>query len=279
MNRHLLVLTIVLLPLFAGAHQIPIGYHSKFAKIWRFYEKDELGRWIPKIMIYNITDKPINVCMKVVVSERETQESDRKLMKQYLNIDNDTTIKPVTIAAHDYGIYNTEVQNYRNPTGFFDAVIINGWGAGIMSVRGIPKITEDQYRYYSYEGVDGNAGCLIGTDDMFVKPRKKGRVSLYYQCKEMKVNYPMTHYDFEPVIYNGDVSLKVRQRGSDWTKVDTKNPKQKFSVDMQHIDDFYLDAEYTINNTDSIAGAGLGFYFCNGCYRGIELPVFANPRP
>ena len=270
-----LVAVLLFLPLLSHANLIGVGYHSPFAKVWRFYERDTRGELVPKILIYNTTGESITFCMKVTSEGRELRKSDMPLLQKYLGIDHDTVIHTVTIPAHGYGIYETESLPTNQSTGFYDAVIINGLGAGIMVVRGKLQAPDNRYRYYSSEGLDGTGNCMIGTNNLFTESGEPGHMSLYYKCSGNYNNYPVKEWQFEPGVEQGIATITLCKEDGQCYTAGSGKPGAKFPVNIEKIDSFKLEADYVVSGNASFPELYLIKYFCNhDCSISMVLPVF-----
>jgi hypothetical protein len=70
----------------------------------------------------------------------------------------DTVLKPVVIPANGYGVYTAGQTVNDRSTGFYDLLIINNEGAGVMPIRSPLKVQNARFRYYSYDAISGGSG-------------------------------------------------------------------------------------------------------------------------
>ena len=272
--RLLALIAIYLLqPFLSGAHQIALGYHSPFAKVWRFYEQNPHGEWVPKILVYNNSSGPITFCMKVVLSDRELQQPDFPILMKYLGVYNDTIVRPVIIPAQGYGIYQTESLVTDKYTSFYDAIYINGLCGGIGGIKAKFHPPDNRYRFYASEGVNGGGDGLIGTDNFFTGSGEPGHLTIYYQCTELKRSFPLNIWHFEPWVYQGIGAITFRRPDGDCFRVGSDNPKVGFPVSVEKLDSFRLEADYVITRSDTLPEICL-YRQIGGGKAGMTLPLF-----
>lgn len=275
MKCRFLILLLLSLPLLGYADLIGVGYYNKYAKIWRFYERNNKGEFEPKVLVYNTTGQPIIFYMKVTLSNRALDSKAMVLLKQFTGLSSDTVVRPVTIPAYGYGIYTTEQELTNRSTGFFDAVYINGECAGIEFIRLKPQITDSKYKYYSYEAL-GSPHCLIGTNDLIAPKGKTCKMTLFYSnIEKERTQLPMKEWRFDATLKSGNIHLTIHLSGNKKIKIDPAHSKTTFSIDVSQIDIFNIEITYKILNRDSLPAIDLYKYFgSNGSSNGMELPIF-----
>ncbi len=274
----------VLLPLIGMANITPMGYASKKAGIWRYWEINAHNVPEPKMLVYNKSDTAIVFFMVLSQPKNGMTAEERSKLHGLLHIDNDTIIKPMTIQPHAYGIFNTEVAPLKGYVPM-DILFVNGaiiGQAGIMQPFSMPAY---EHRYYSAEGEQGMGLCIIGRDNLFSKRGKKDRMTLYFDrhflansINEVKL-VPMTNCGFKSMtLYAGDgteCSIDIPE-GKGGIPVSKAANMKGVKVDLQHIDAYKIDVEYTLAPGDVDPSFNLRMLYA-GCNIGEQIPVIPKP--
>ena len=276
MRKLVLSTILLLLPFTHFANQIPIGYHSKYAKIWRFYERNEQGGYDPKVLVYNLSGQQITVCVKVVLHGNPMDARAMGYLKEFTGLGSDTVLRPVVIAAYGYGVYTTDQLLNEKSTGFYDAVIINGEGAGIMPIRPPLKLQNARFRFYSYDAVSGGTGALIGTDSLMVKEGETGRMHLFYSNvqAQRRNNWNVNEWKFDFGLYSGDATISIKGPTGKEISISNSDKKLSMIVDITQLDTFSLDAIYKILSKDSLSQIDYTRHSGNGSSNSAILPIF-----
>jgi hypothetical protein len=278
--KQLILCTAFLIAHFTGSSTlIVVGYYSKCAKIWRFYERNADNEFDPKVIIYNITGHPITVCMRVTdLSADGFDYRNLPLLTKTTGLTSDTVISPTTIPPYSYGIYSTEQLQKGKSSGFYDEFYINGEKAGIEPVRQKLLYGDAHYKYFSADALGGSPGCLVGTDHLMIAKKKTGHMTLYYNdlypWRRNNLVHSSWKFDMELLKGIGEWTL-TDPEGNEFT-VDPENRKTTFSVDFDRRDSFRLEISYRlIKENDSLPQLEITRYFTNGS-SGFQLPVLVK---
>jgi len=262
-------LLLTVLPREGQAMSVGIGYSSKKAVIWRYWEIYH-GKPIPKMLVYNTTDTPIKFFLRKTLQDDYPAMYRVKILQQLYGIENDTIVMPVTIQPHEYGIWE-EVVNAKS--GFYDAANIDGQYCGIMPDMGQLPELKYQYRYYSPECLNGGNVCLVGKDKLFSIRGEEDRMVLYFDCahkdsreKERRINADI----------RGINSMTMSLGGGVGHVLSASDPKTDFAVNVAGVTTFTIEVAYTVSNGSEQPCVSMYEALANGSKAGVMLPVLAR---
>ena len=129
MKKILLFLCLAASFFSANAGTISLGFFSQDVLLWRFWEIDSTGVPQPKILVYNISNKPVSFILKKTNSRGSIEPFERASLAVRYHIYSDTIVQETTVEAHSHAVFNIAV--LKN-SGLFDAVLINWVYCGIM---------------------------------------------------------------------------------------------------------------------------------------------------
>ncbi len=270
--RKLLFCLFLIVPFFsANAGTISVGYSSTDVLLWRFWEIDSNHVAHPKILVYNITDKPLTFLLKKTNSRGSLDPLERSGLAYRFQVFSDTIVKTITIAPHDHGVYDIVA---LKSSGLFDAVLINGVYCGIMPE--LTEVTVEKYvfKYYSHEGVAGSMNCLIGKNNLFTNRGETDSTTLIFDCTYKP--YKEKSRLIEAQINDGVEMVSLFFGNSRYDLYDA-NKRTEFTVNIENIQSFTINMEYKIGKNDLVPG--INFHnkvpqnaFSMGCW----LPVFVK---
>jgi hypothetical protein len=260
------------------ATMIPVGYHSRLVRIWRYFERNDSGSFTPRMLVYNVTDTPVTVEVRVVKHGGDMTADDLALLTKQTGLMSDVEVRLNTIPAHGYGIYTTAQVAEHVSSGYFEAVIINGWGAGIQPLRQRLVWPDKRYKYYAYECINGvgGGGYMLGTNTLMATVGDTCHMTIYYSNVEArrKNAFNVTLWQYEMKVNKGAAWLSLADpKGQAWT-VTTASPYVHFVENIVGIDSLQLELAYGIQLNDPMPELELRESFCMGCMSVVLLPVF-----
>ncbi len=262
-------LLLIVLPREGLAMCVGIGYSSKKAVIWRYWEIYH-GKPMPKILVCNTTDTPIKFFLRKTLQDDYPAMYRVKILQQIYGIENDTIVMPAIIQPHGYGIYD-EVVNAKS--GFYDAANIDGQYCGIMPDMGQLPELKYKYRYYSPECLNGGNVCLVGKDELFSVRGAEDRMTLYFDCahkdpreKERRITADI----------RGINSMSMSVDGGAGHGLSASDPKTEFAVNVAGVTAYTIEVTYTVSNGSEWPYVSMYEALANGSKAGVVLPVLVR---
>ncbi len=269
MKKLLLCLFLIASFFSVTAGTISLGYSSGDVLIWRFWEVGADNIPHPKVLVYNITDKPVTFLLKKTNSRGSIEPAEKALLASRFHVLNDTIVQAMTIAPHDHGVYDIVA---LKKSGLYDAVLVNNVYCGIMPDLQPLELEKYFCKYYSYEGVAGSMNCLICKNTLFTGRGETDSTRLLFDCAYRP--YKEKSRQIEARINEGidTMSLFIRHEHFDLTE---SNKRIEFTVDIENTVDFTINIVYKVSHNEVIPG--INFHnnipqhgFSTSCW----LPVF-----
>ena len=271
MKRLLLFFCIIASFFSANAGTISLGYFSQDVLLWRFWEIDSTGTPQPKILVYNISRKPITFIMKKTNSRGSIEPAEKAALASRFHMLTDTIVQEASIEPHSHAVFN--IITLKN-SGLFDAVLINWVYCGIMPELQEPVLDKYTSRYYSYEGIAGSMNCLISKNNLFTARGGEDSTTLYFDCTYKP--FKEKRRELEARINEG-VEMVSLYMGDDRYELSETNKRTEFFVDIDKLKSFTIDVVYKIGSNDKVPG--INFHnkipernFSMDCW----LPVFVK---
>ncbi len=251
MKKILLFLCLAASFFSANAGTISLGFFSQDVLLWRFWEIDSTGVPQPKILVYNISNKPVSFILKKTNSRGSIEPFERASLAVRYHIYSDTIVQETTVEAHSHAVFNIAV--LKN-SGLFDAVLINWVYCGIMPELQEVNLEKYTSKYYSYEGVAGSLNCLISKANLFTERGGEDSTTLFFDCTYKP--YGEKSREIAGRINDG-VERVYLYLGDNRYELSETNKHTDFVVDIDKIRSFTINVEYKIGKKDLVPGINL----------------------
>ena len=248
MKRVLLFICITATFFSANAGTISLGYFSQDVLLWRFWEIDSSGTPKPKILVYNISNKPVSFIVKKTNSRGGIEPAEKAMLASRFHLLTDTIVQEVIVGPHSHSVYDIAV---LKGSGLYDAVLINWVYCGIMPE--LQEVNIDKYtsKYYSYEGVAGSMNCLISKNNLFTERGQEDNTTLFFDCTYKPFNEKSRELEAR---INDGVEMVSLYLGTDRYELSETNKRTEFVVNIEHIPSFTINMIYKIGRNDLVPG-------------------------
>jgi len=253
------------------ATSVSIGFASDKLTVWRYWEINEQGRPVPRMIVYNKTDSSVTLCVTKTEYDSLTLKG-RTMMKDRYHMDNDTAMAPAELAPHACGIYDMRASR---ESGLYDELFVDGQSCGILPDMGALQLGKYEHKYYSRESYGNPCPCLFGVDDLFSERNKAIKMTLYFNCDYKDPRE--TFWQLSAEINEGvkSILLEVEGEGGETYSMDATLPKVSFHVPVQYASVFIIEATYKLAKNTIIPSVKMRRSFAYGD-SGFELPLFVK---
>jgi hypothetical protein len=205
----------------------------------------------PKILVYNISNKPISFLVKKTNSRGGIESWEKASLAIRFHVYTDTVVPEVTIAPHSHGVFDL---NVLKNSGLYDAVLINWVYCGIMPE--LEEVNLDKYRgrYYSYEGIAGSINCLISKTNLFTERGGEDSTTLFFDCT-YKPYGEKSREIFGRI--NDGVERVNLFLGDNVYELSSTNKHTNFVVDIDKAKSFTINVDYKIGSKDQVPGINI----------------------
>ena len=253
------------------AKSVSIGFSSDKLTVWRYWEINEQGRPVPKMIVYNKTDTPVVLCVKKTEYDSLSFRG-REIMKERYLMDNDTAMAPAQLAPHAYGTYDMRA---ARDCKLYDELFVDGQSCGILQDMGALQLGKYEHKYYSRESYGNPCPCLFGTNEIFSERNKAIKMTLYVNCdyKDPRETFWQLSAEMNEGVKT--MLLEVEGEEGETLSMDATLPKVSFHVPVQYASVFIIEATYKLAKNAIIPSVKMRRSFAYGD-SAFELPLFVK---